>query len=193
MIDVSVHPTAIVDNGAEIGPGTKIWHFSHICGKEVSIGPNCSFGQNAYVGNHVTIGSGVRVQNNVSIYDRVTLEDFVFCGPSAVFTNVINPRSEISRKDEFKSTLVKRGATLGANCTIVCGVTIGTYAFVAAGTVVTKDVPDFALVVGVPARVTGYMCKCGVKLKIPTSKIGAVSCPTCKTNYQMNESGLRFS
>src|SRR5687767_8844862 len=146
-----VHPTAIVDEGAEIGAGTKVWHWVHISGG-ARIGENCAFGQNVFVGNDVVIGNGVRVQNNVSIYDAVRLEDDVFCGPSMVFTNVYNPRSAVSRKDEYRRTLVRAGATLGANCTIVCGVTIGRHAFVGAGAVVNRDVPDFALVLGVPAR-----------------------------------------
>ena len=140
------HPTAIVDSGAKIGAGTKIWHFSHICGDQVQIGSECSFGQNVYVGNRVRIGRGVRVQNNVSIYDLVELEDYVFCGPSVVFTNVMNPRAHIPRKSEFMKTIVRHGASLGANSTLVCGVEVGRFAFVAAGAVVTKNVPAFALV-----------------------------------------------
>lgn len=159
-----IHETAIIDKGAEIGHDTKVWHWVHICGK-AKIGSNCSFGQAVYVGNNVHIGNNVRVQNNVSIYDEVVLEDDVFCGPSMVFTNVINPRSAISRKEEYKKTLVKRGATLGANSTIVCGVTIGEYAFVGAGAVVTKDVPNYALVVGVPAKQTGWMGEYGERLE----------------------------
>ena len=174
------HPTAIVDPGARIGEGTKVWHFSHICATETTIGKNCSFGQNVYVGPHVTIGDGCRVQNNVSIYDRVTLEDHVFCGPSMVFTNVINPRAHVSRKDEYRETRVKKGATLGANCTVVCGVTIGEYAFVAAGAVVTKDIPAFALIVGVPGRRTGWVCHCVVKLTRET-------CETCGSIYIIDE------
>lgn len=158
-----VHGTAIIDPGARIGAGTRVWHWVHICGRAV-IGENCSLGQNVFVGNEVKIGNRVKIQNNVSVYDNVTLEDGVFCGPSMVFTNVYNPRSEIERKSEFRDTVVRRGATLGANCTIVCGVTIGAYAFVGAGTVVTRDVPPFALVVGVPARRIGWMSHAGERL-----------------------------
>lgn len=156
------HETAIVDEGAEVGEGTRIWHWAHICGG-AKIGKNCSFGQNVFVGNKVIIGNGVKIQNNVSVYDNVTLEDDVFCGPSMVFTNVYNPRSAINRKNEYRDTVVKKGATLGANCTIVCGVTIGKYAFVGAGAVVTKDVPDYALVVGVPAKQIGWMDEEGIR------------------------------
>ncbi len=176
------HETAIVDSGAQIGTGTKIWHFSHICGQDVQIGADCSFGQNVYVGPRSKIGRGVRVQNNVSIYDLVELEDYVFCGPSVVFTNVINPRAHIPRKDEYKATKVRRGATLGANCTIVCGIEIGEFAFVGAGAVVTRDVPAFALVLGTPARVSGWYCHCGVKLD--TSGKGDCACATCASTYR---------
>jgi UDP-2-acetamido-3-amino-2,3-dideoxy-glucuronate N-acetyltransferase len=182
------HPTSIVDLGAKIGAGTKIWHFSHICGKNVSIGKNCSFGQNTYVGNNVKIGNGVRVQNNVSIYDEVELEDDVFCGPSIVFTNVINPRSHVPRKHEYKKTCVKKGATLGANCTIVCGNSIGEFAFVGAGAVVANDVPNHALVVGVPAKQIGWMCRCGVKL--PAPKSGLSQCKECGDKYSVIKSGV---
>lgn len=150
------HETAIIDDGAEIGDGTRIWHWTHVCGG-AKIGNNCSLGQNVFVANKVVIGNGVKIQNNVSVYDNVTLEDDVFCGPSMVFTNVYNPRSAVNRKNEYRDTIVKKGATLGANCTIVCGVTIGKYAFVGAGAVVNKDVPDYALVVGVPAKQIGWM------------------------------------
>ena len=155
-----VHETAIVDDGATIGKGTKIWHWSHICGKAV-IGQNCSFGQNVYVANDVTIGDCVKVQNNVSIYDSVIIEDDVFCGPSMVFTNVINPRATIERKNEYKQTLVRRGSSIGANATIVCGVEIGEYSFIAAGAVVTKDVEPFSLEAGVPAKRIGCVDKKG--------------------------------
>lgn len=158
-----VHETAIVDPGARIGAGTRIWHWVHVCGGAV-IGENCSLGQNVFVGNKVRIGDQVKIQNSVSVYDNVTLEDGVFCGPSMVFTNVYNPRSEIERKSEYRDTFVRRGATLGANCTIVCGVTIGEYAFVGAGTVVIRDVPPFALVVGVPARRIGWVSHAGERL-----------------------------
>lgn len=150
------HPTAIVDVGAQIGSGTRIWHWVHVCA-EAQIGERCSLGQNVFVGNKVVIGNNVKIQNNVSVYDNVTLEDDVFCGPSMVFTNVYNPRSAVSRKDEYRDTYVKKGATIGANATIVCGITIGKYAFIGAGAVVTKDIPDYALVVGNPARQIGEM------------------------------------
>src|SRR5690242_13695180 len=158
-----VHATAVVDDGAEIGDGTHIWHWTHVCGK-ARIGRNCSLGQNVFVGNDVRIGDNVRIQNNVSVYDAVTLEDDVFCGPSMVFTNVVNPRSHVSRKHEYLRTLVKRGAAIGANATIVCGNEIGRYAMVGAGAVVTSDVRDYALVLGVPARQVGWLCQCGVRL-----------------------------
>ncbi|HYC02699.1 MAG TPA: acyltransferase [Azospirillaceae bacterium] len=157
------HPTAIVDEGARIGGGTRVWHWTHVCAG-AEIGAGCSLGQNVFVANRVRIGNGVKIQNNVSIYDNVTLEDGVFCGPSAVFTNVVNPRAEISRKDEYRDTTVRQGATLGANCTVVCGVTIGRYAFIGAGAVVTSDVPDFALMLGVPARRAGWMSRAGERL-----------------------------
>ncbi len=175
-----VHPTAVIDEGAEIGEGTRIWHFSHVM-SGAKIGRNCVLGQNVFVGRNVKIGDGVKIQNNVSVYEGVELEDYVFCGPSMVFTNVLNPRSEIERKSEFRRTLVKRGATLGANCTIVCGVTIGKYAFVGAGAVVTKDVPDYALVVGVPARIVGWVCECGEKLSFGGNQ---ATCRACGKSYQ---------
>lgn len=156
----TIHATAIVDPGAVIGDGTRIWHWVHVCGG-ARIGAGCSFGQNVFVANGVTIGNNVKVQNNVSIYEGVTLEDDVFCGPSMVFTNVMNPRAAVSRKSDYRPTLVRRGATLGANCTVVCGVTIGRYAFVGAGAVVTRDVPDHALVTGVPARHAGWVSHAG--------------------------------
>lgn len=160
------HPSAVVDEGAEIGVDTKVWHFSHVC-SGAKVGSRVSIGQNVFVANKVVIGSGCKIQNNVSVYDDVTIEDDVFCGPSMVFTNVYNPRSFIERKDEFKPTLVRRGASLGANCTIVCGVTIGAYAFVGAGSVVTKNVPDFALVIGVPGRQVGWVNMAGERLNLP--------------------------
>lgn len=159
----TAHQSAIVDDGATIGEGTRIWHFSHISAGAV-IGRNCSFGQNVFVANRVCIGDGVKVQNNVSIYDDVTIEDGVFCGPSCVFTNVVNPRAEISRKDEYRPTLVRRGTTIGANATIVCGYTLGAYSFIAAGAVITHDVPAFALMAGVPARRIGWMSRAGARL-----------------------------
>lgn len=160
---VRIHPTAIVDDGARLGAGTAVWHWVHVCAG-ASIGENCSLGQNVFVAGKVRIGNGVRIQNNVSVYDDVDLEDDVFCGPSMVFTNVYNPRAHVSRKDEYRPTRVRRGATLGANCTIVCGVTIGPYAFIGAGTVVNRDVPAHALMVGVPARQIGWMSHAGEKL-----------------------------
>lgn len=155
-----VHPTAIIDDGAIIGEGCRVWHWAHVCGG-AKIGDRCSFGQNVFIGNEVSIGNNVKIQNNVSVYDSVTLEDDVFCGPSMVFTNVKNPRSSISRKNEYKKTHVKKGVTLGANCTVICGVTIGRHAFVAAGAVVTKNVPDYALMAGVPAKQIGWVDKAG--------------------------------
>ncbi|MBK8127274.1 MAG: N-acetyltransferase [Elusimicrobia bacterium] len=169
-----VHESAFIDEDVVIGPGTQIWHVSHVL-KGSRIGAKCKIGQNVVIGPRVTVGDGVKIQNNVSVYEGVTLEDNVFCGPSMVFTNVFNPRSEINRMGEIRPTVVKRGATLGANCTIVCGVTIGEYAFVGAGAVVTKDVPPFALVVGNPARPTGWMCRCGTK-RGPKQN---APCPAC--------------
>ena len=157
---IFVHPTAVVDDGARIGRGSRIWHFSHLMAG-ARIGQDCIIGQNVFVGNRVIIGDGVKIQNNVSVYEGVTLEDAVFCGPAVVFTNVLNPRSEIERKQAFQPTLVRHGATLGANCTVVCGRTVGRYALVGAGAVVTRDVPDHALVMGIPARLTGWVCRCG--------------------------------
>ena len=171
-----IHPSAVVDSGAAIGPDTHVWHFAHVCAG-ARIGAGCSLGQNVFVGNDVCIGNGVKVQNNVSVYDAVTLQDDVFCGPSMVFTNVFNPRSAVTRKDQYRRTVVKRGATLGANCTIVCGVTIGEYAFVGAGAVVTRDVPAFALMTGVPARQTGWMSRHGERLDLPVTGIAQAECP----------------
>lgn len=165
-MDYTAHPTAIIDEGAQIGADTRIWHWVHICGG-ARIGRGCSLGQNVFVGNQVVIGDNVKIQNNVSVYDTVTLEDDVFCGPSMVFTNVYNPRSAVSRKDEYRPTLVRKGATLGANCTIVCGVTIGEYAFIGAGSVITRDVKPYALMVGVPARQIGWMNQHGERLDLP--------------------------
>lgn len=177
-----IDPTAIVDSGARLGEGTRVWHWTHICAG-ARIGRNCSFGQNVFVGNDVVIGDNVRVQNNVSIYDAVTLEDDVFCGPSMVFTNVLNPRAAVSRKHEYRRTRVRRGATIGANATIVCGHEIGEYAFVGAGAVVTRDVPPYALVVGNPARRVGWMCRCGVRL---TDAVGEVACTACAARYRVS-------
>jgi UDP-2-acetamido-3-amino-2,3-dideoxy-glucuronate N-acetyltransferase len=181
---MSIHESAIVDEGAQIGEGTRIWHFVHVCAGAV-IGKGCSLGQNVYVGNRVAIGDNVKVQNNVSIYDDVTLENDVFCGPSMVFTNVYNPRSAVSRKDEYRQTLVKKGATLGANCTIVCGVTVGEGAFVGAGAVVNRDVPDYALMLGVPARQAGWMSAFGERLDLPLSGEGEVICPGDGSRYRL--------
>lgn len=186
MIDYYVHETSVVDEGAKIGTGTRIWHWTHVCGGAV-IGKNCSLGQNVFIGNKVMIGDNVKIQNNVSVYDNVTLEDDVFCGPSMVFTNVYNPRAEISRKNEYRDTLVKRGATLGANCTIVCGNTIGQYAFIGAGSVVNCEVPDFALMVGVPARQIGWMSRYGERLNLPLGGEGKTICPQTGEHYQLKE------
>ena len=183
------HESAIVDEGATIGEGTKIWHFSHVCSGAV-IGNACSLGQNVFVGNQVVIGNNCKIQNNVSVYDNVTLEDDVFCGPSMVFTNVYNPRSAVSRKNEYRDTLVGQGATLGANCTIVCGVTIGRYAFIGAGAVVNKDVPDYALMVGVPARQIGWMSEYGEQLDLPLSGHEEAQCPHTHQRYRLNERKL---
>ena len=176
MSHYQAHETAIIDEGAVVGEGSRIWHWTHISGG-ARIGRNCSFGQNVFVGNNVLIGSNVKIQNNVSVYDNVTLEDDVFCGPSMVFTNVYNPRSAISRKAEYRETIVKKGATLGANSTIVCGVTIGQYAFIGAGAVVNSDVPDYALMVGVPARQIGWMSEFGEQLDLPLEGVGEATCP----------------
>ena len=179
-----VHPTAIVDAGAEIGDGTRIWHWVHICGG-ARIGGNCSFGQNVFVGNDVVIGDNVKVQNNVSIYDAITIEDDVFCGPSMVFTNVYNPRSTVNRKSEYRRTLVRRGVTLGANSTIVCGITLGEYAFIAAGAVVNRDVKPYALMAGVPARQVGWMSRHGERLNLPLHGEGHAICPATGERYIM--------
>jgi len=180
----NIHPTAIVDAGAEIGEGTRVWHWVHISGG-ARIGASCSFGQNVYVGNDVEIGNNVKVQNNVSIYDAVTLEDDVFCGPSMVFTNVYNPRAAVSRKNEYRKTVVRRGATLGANSTIVCGVTVGQYAFVAAGAVINRDVKAYALMAGVPARQIGWMSEQGNRLDLPLTGSGSCTCPVTGAAYSL--------
>ena len=182
MADFFAHESAYIDDGAEIGAGTKIWHFCHLMGGS-RVGRNCNFGQNVVISPGVTIGDNVKIQNNVSVYTGVTLEDDVFCGPSMVFTNVINPRSHVSRKHEYQKTLVGRGATLGANSTIVCGHNVGRYAFVGAGAVVTRDVPDYALVIGNPARIAGWMCQCGVKLASGPTPPAAATCGACGTAY----------
>ena len=181
-MSVTIHPSAIVDQGAQIGTGSRVWHFVHVCAG-ARIGQGVSLGQNVFVGNKVVIGDHCKVQNNVSVYDNVTLEEGVFCGPSMVFTNVYNPRSLIERKNEYRNTLVKKGATLGANCTIVCGVTIGAYAFVGAGAVVTKDVPAYALIVGVPAKQIGWMSEFGEQLDLPLQGEGAAICQHTQARY----------
>ena len=183
-MEYQAHETAVIDPGATIGKGSRIWHWAHICSGAV-IGEACSFGQNVFVGNRVRIGNNVKVQNNVSVYDNVTLEDDVFCGPSMVFTNVYNPRSAISRKDEYRDTLVKRGATLGANCTVVCGSTIGEYAFVAAGAVINREVPPYALMAGVPARQIGWMSEYGERLELPLNGDQEVICPHTGAVYRL--------
>ena len=183
---VTVHTSALVDDGARIGAGTRIWHWVHVSAG-ARIGERCSFGQGVYIGNRVEIGDNVRVQNNVSIYDDVTLEDDVFCGPSMVFTNVINPRAHVPRKDEYRATRVCRGASIGANATIVCGVTVGAYAMIGAGAVVARDVLPHALMTGVPARRSGWVCWCGVKL----AGRDRVRCPACDRHYVIDEGGCR--
>ncbi|HSC01103.1 MAG TPA: acyltransferase [Burkholderiaceae bacterium] len=187
----TIHPSAIVDAGAQLGEDCRVWHFVHISAG-ARIGARCSFGQNVFVGSDVTIGDNVRVQNNVSVYDAVTLEDDVFCGPSMVFTNVYNPRAAVSRKDEYRRTLVRRGATLGANSTIVCGTTIGRYAFVGAGALVNRDVPDFALVVGVPARQIGWMSRHGERLQLPLKGTGEAVCPHTGDRYRLVDGTLEL-
>src|SRR5690348_595306 len=174
------HESCYIDEPCEIGPGTKIWHFTHIM-KNCRLGARCNIGQNVVVSPDVTIGNNVKIQNNVSVYTGCVLEDDVFCGPSMVFTNVINPRSHVARKDEYKRTLVRRGASLGANCTVVCGTTIGQYAFVGAGSVVTRDVPDYALVYGNPARLHGWMCACGIAISFAA---GRATCGACGAVYR---------
>jgi UDP-2-acetamido-3-amino-2,3-dideoxy-glucuronate N-acetyltransferase len=188
MADFFVHESSYVDDGAQIGKGTRIWHFSHIMGGAV-IGERCNLGQNVVVMPGTKLGNNVKVQNNVSIYEGVEIEDDVFCGPSCVFTNVMNPRSHISRKAEYRKTIVRKGASIGANATIVCGSTLGQYAFIGAGAVVTSDVPDFALMVGVPARRVGWMCQCGLRLEV---KNGSASCPACGAGYEEKDARLRL-
>ncbi len=188
-MDYSVHETALVDDGAEIGKGTRIWHWVHICAG-AKIGRNCSFGQNVFVANNVSIGNNVKVQNNVSVYDGVTIEDDVFCGPSMVFTNVYNPRSAVSRKDEYRQTLVRKGVTIGANATIICGITIGKFAFIGAGAVVNKDVPAYALMVGVPAKQIGWMSEYGEKLDLSISCNAQTTCKHTGDTYQLTSGKL---
>lgn len=183
MTDYFVHESSYVDEGAEIGAGTKIWHFCHVMPR-TQIGEQCNIGQNVLVASDVKIGRNVKIQNNVSLYTGVIVEDDVFLGPSMVFTNVMNPRSHINRKNEYLQTLVKRGASIGANATVVCGTTIGRYSFIGAGSVVTRDVPDYALVHGNPARVRGWMCQCGIKLQFVTDGgKDRATCGTCNTSY----------
>jgi UDP-2-acetamido-3-amino-2,3-dideoxy-glucuronate N-acetyltransferase len=184
--DFYQHPSAIVDEGAQIGEGSRVWHFVHVCAG-ARIGKGVSLGQSVFVGNKVVIGDRCKIQNSVSVYDNVTLEDGVFCGPSMVFTNVYNPRSLIERKDQYRDTLVRKGATLGANCTIVCGVTIGEFAFIGAGAVVNKDVPAYALMVGVPARQIGWMSEFGEQLPLPLHGDGDTVCAQTRTRYLLRD------
>jgi len=186
-MDYQVHETAIVDEGAQIGSGSRVWQWVHVCGG-AKIGSGVSLGQNVFVGNKVIIGDKCKIQNNVSVYDNVYLEEGVFCGPSMVFTNVYNPRSLIERKDEYRDTFVKKGATLGANCTIVCGTTVGAYAFIGAGAVVNKDVPAYALMVGVPARQIGWMSEYGEKLDLPLTGNTQTTCEHTGQKYQLKDS-----
>ncbi len=183
---VTIHPTAIVDEGAQIGDGSRVWHWVHISGG-AKIGRDCSFGQNVFVGNRVVIGNNCKIQNNVSVYDNVTLEDDVLCGPSMVFTNVYNPRSAVSRKDEYRNTLVKRGVTLGANSTVVCGTTVGEYAFVAAGAVINRNVKPYALMAGVPAKQIGWMSQFGERIDLPLDGNTETLCPQTGQKYVLRD------
>jgi len=183
-----VHPTAVVDEPSDVGEGTQIWHFSHVMAGS-KIGRNCILGQNVFVGSGVVLGNNIKVQNNVSIFDGVTLEDDVFCGPSMVFTNVFNPRSFISRKKEFRKTVVEKGATIGANATIVCGNRVGSYAFIGAGSVVTKDVPDYALVYGNPGKARSWVCRCAVEIVFQSGK---AVCKACGKEYAKDSAGVRW-
>ena len=187
---VQIDPTAIVEKGASIGPNSKIWHFVHIC-NGAKIGSNCNFGQNVFIAKNVLIGNNVKIQNNVSVYENVVLEDDVFCGPSMVFTNIINPRSAFPKKKEYKKTLIKKGATLGANSTIICGITIGSYAFIGAGAVITKDVKDFALYTGVPGKQIGWMSTYGERIKLPLKGNGSWLCNRTKTLYKLEQDNLK--
>ena len=186
--DYFVHPTAIVDEPVEIGEGTKIWHFSHVM-SGAKIGRNCMIGQNAFISSGAILGNNIKIQNNVSIFDGVILEDDVFCGPSMVFTNVFNPRSFISRRKEFRPTVVGRGATVGANATVICGNKIGQYAFIGASSVVTKDVPDYALVYGNPGQVKGWVCQCAEGIIF---RAGKAKCKTCGRKYQKDRTGVKL-
>jgi UDP-2-acetamido-3-amino-2,3-dideoxy-glucuronate N-acetyltransferase len=186
MADYFVHPSSYIDEGTEIGEGTKIWHFCHVM-TGARIGQRCNIGQNVVVSPQVTIGNNVKIQNNVSLYTGVIVEDDAFLGPSMVFTNVVNPRSHVSRKDEYRTTRVRQGASIGANATIVCGVTLGRYCFVGAGSVVTHDVPDYALVYGSPARLRGWMCQCGIQIEFSIQTEGEIAtCPDCGDRYIKN-------
>ncbi len=185
-----VHPSAIVDEGAQIGNGSRVWHFVHVCAG-AKIGQNVSLGQNVFVGNKAIIGDNCKIQNNVSVYDNVTLDEGVFCGPSMVFTNVYNPRSLIERKSEYRNTLVKKGVTLGANCTVVCGVTIGEFAFIGAGAVINKDIKPYALMVGVPAKQIGWMSEYGEQIPLPLTGEGHYKCPHTQHTYQLNKKSLK--
>jgi UDP-2-acetamido-3-amino-2,3-dideoxy-glucuronate N-acetyltransferase len=191
MADYFVHESSYVDDGATVGNGTKIWHFSHIMAG-ARIGERCNIGQNVVVSPSVVIGDNVKIQNNVSLYTGVILENDVFCGPSMVFTNVINPRSHVPRRDEYRQTLVRQGASLGANSTVLCGLIIGRFAFIGAGAVVTRDVPDFALVVGNPGRVSGWICRCGVKLAAGAQPPAQAVCRACATAYRTEAGSLTF-
>lgn len=189
--EVFIHPTAIVDDGARLGGGCRIWHWAHVS-SGARIGKDCSLGQGTYVGNDVVIGDRVKIQNNVSVYDAVTLENDVFCGPSMVFTNVLNPRASVERKNEYRRTLIRQGATIGANATIVCGIEVGEYAFIGAGAVVTKDVPPFALMVGVPARRVGWMSRHGNRLGLPHDGFGEAVCAATGDQYRLEHGVVRL-
>ena len=186
-----IHFTAIIDQGAQVGERTKIWHWVHVCSR-AKIGTDCSLGQNVFIGNDVLVGNNVKIQNNVSVYDSVIIEDDVFCGPSMVFTNVYNPRSAFSRKGEYQKTLVKKGASLGANCTIICGITIGEFSFIGAGSVVRQDVKPYALMVGVPAKQIGWMSAFGKRLDLPLTGKGLATCPETGAVYVLDETGVHI-